>query len=403
MPRDLNEALDNSLASLETGQATIEECLSRYPEHAAELRPLLEITSQVSQIPTPVMDGVAFFAGKQKMLKALAEKTRRPTGVPGLLHRWANLPVLRWAPAVAAALILLIVGALMMRSWPEARVSQVATLGQADGPVEILLAGSDTWQPALTGDPVKAGDRVATGPLASVTLSFFDGSTTVLEAETKITVVQLDTKRDGSSKVLVLHQEVGQTYSRVQPLLDPDARFEIKTPTAVMAVRGTEFALDVKSDGTTLVTVVEGVVDVTAGGITASVPAGQMAQVQPGAPPVSVLTEEPTLADSTKTPPAEEPEPTETMKAAETSEPLEPTQTPQPEPTRTPKPEPTQTPKPPEPTQTPKPPESTQTPKPPEPTPKPPEPTSEPPEPTQKPHPTHPPHPTEKPKPTKKP
>jgi hypothetical protein len=381
MPRNLNEPLDDCLTSLVTGQETIEECLSRYPEHAAELRPLLETALQVFQIPKPVMDGAAFFAGKQKMLKALAEKTRRPAGILGLFHRWEKQPALRWIPAAAAAaLILIFAGALIIQSRPGARVSQEAILEQVDGPVQILPAGSDTWQPASAGESVKAGDRITTGPLANATLFFFDGSTTVLEAETKVTLVRSNIKRDGSGKVIVLHQEVGQTYSRVQPLLDPDAHFEIKTSTTVASVWGTEFALEVEPDGMTHVTVVEGTVDVTAEGITISVPAGQTAEVQPGAPPVSIQSKEPTLPNPTRTPlPVEEPEPTETSEATETSEPPKPTQTPKPEPTQTPKPEPTQTPKP-EPTQEP-----------------------ESPKPTQKPHPTHPPHPTERPKPTDRP
>jgi hypothetical protein len=388
MPRNLSEPLDDCLTSLVTGQETIEECLSRYPEHAAELRPLLETALQVSQIPKPVVDGTAFFAGRQKMLKTLAEKTRRPAGVLGLFHRWENQPALRWIPvAAAAALILIFAGALIIQSRPGTRVSQEAILEQVEGPVQIFPADSDTWQPASIGESVKVGDRIATGPLANATLAFFDGSTTVLEAETKITLVRSNIKRDGSGKVIVLHQEVGQTYSRVQPLLDPDAHFEIETPTTVASARGTEFALEVEVDGTTLVKVVKGLVDVTAERTTISVPAGQTAEVQPGAPPVSIPSKEPTLPNPTRTPlPVEEPEPTETPEATETSEPPEPTQTPEPEPTQT-KPEPTQAPKP-EPTQTPKP-----------------EPTQEPesPKPTQKPHPTHPPHPTEKPKPTKKP
>jgi hypothetical protein len=388
MSRNLNQALDDCLTSIVTGQTTIEECLTRYPEQAEELRPLLETALHVSRVPRPMIDGAAFFAGKQKMLQALSDKTRRPAGIAGLFHRWQQQPVLRWAPAAIAALFLLIIGALIIQGWPGATTPQMATLEQTEGPVQILPTGSDTWQPASAGDPVKAGDRVATGPLASVTLAFFDGSTTVLQAETKITLVRSSTERGGSSKVIVLRQEVGQTYSRVQPLLDPGARFEIETSAAVASVRGTEFALDVEPDGRTLVMVTEGTVDVTAEGTTISVPAGQMAQVQLGTPPSSILSGEPTRPNPTRTPPsAEEPEPTETPEATETPEPSEPTQEPELEPTQTPKPEPTQTPKP-EPTQTPKP-----------------EPTQEPesPKPTKKPHPTHPPHPTERPKPTKKP
>lgn len=37
----LEQSLEESLARLTSGEASVEECLSRYPEHAAELRPLL--------------------------------------------------------------------------------------------------------------------------------------------------------------------------------------------------------------------------------------------------------------------------------------------------------------------------------------------------------------------------
>lgn len=45
----LEQILDECLAQIESGAATPEECLARYPEHAAELRPLLALTSRLEQ------------------------------------------------------------------------------------------------------------------------------------------------------------------------------------------------------------------------------------------------------------------------------------------------------------------------------------------------------------------
>ncbi|MBE7550436.1 MAG: PD40 domain-containing protein [Anaerolineales bacterium] len=45
----LEEILDDCLARLASGEATPEECLALYPEHAAELRPLLALPSRLEQ------------------------------------------------------------------------------------------------------------------------------------------------------------------------------------------------------------------------------------------------------------------------------------------------------------------------------------------------------------------
>ncbi|MBN1977882.1 MAG: FecR domain-containing protein [Anaerolineae bacterium] len=394
MQRALNDALAESLTCLETGQATIEECLSRHPAHAADLRPLLEIALAASQAPKPVASVAAFATGKQRMLAALAEKKRRETADPGLLQRYAKqiagqfslqrrAPALQWVTAVAAVIAILIAGILLLQPWPETQIGQTAFLDQASGSVEFQPAGSEDWQPASTDTSLRAGTRIRTGPHAGVTLVFFDGSTTVLEAETEVSIVQMDVKPDGSGKTIVLRQEVGQTFSHVQPLLDAEARFEIETPTSVTAVRGTKFGLDVEPDGATHLNVTEGVVEMTAQDVTISVSSGQTAEVKPDHAPASIPSDTPLPSTQAKTPqptgptatlkPAEKADPTETSEATETPEPtVTPLPTMTPEPTFTPLPT------------------------------NPPSSTEEPP-PTKKPHPTQKPLPTKRPLPTKKP
>ena len=67
--QDQSETLDHSLALLEAG-STLEECLTLYPEHSTDLRPLLEIALQVHHVPSPTSSPAAFATGKQKMLQA---------------------------------------------------------------------------------------------------------------------------------------------------------------------------------------------------------------------------------------------------------------------------------------------------------------------------------------------
>jgi ferric-dicitrate binding protein FerR (iron transport regulator) len=305
MKRDLTYALDECLALLGKGQATLEECLARYPECASDLRPLLELALELQGLPQPNSSPVAFAAGKQRMLDALAEKHRRAASltpstrhvgriislVTGWLKERAGLavrthtPAFRRALAGALALALFAIGGSVLLFWPGMSVAQMATLDQVSGAVELMPAGSDTWQPASAGERLEAGSQVRTGPLSAAKLVFFDGSTTDLGAEAGLAVVQMNARRDGGKAVILLRQTSGQTRSHVRRLPDQASRFEIRTPAAVVTVRGTEFTTAIETDGTTSVAVAEGLVEVTARETTVAVPAGQRTVVQPQQPP----------------------------------------------------------------------------------------------------------------------
>ncbi len=302
MNRDVNEALDQSLTLLQTGQATLEECLSRWPKHAEELRPLLKVTLQVYRLPVPNASPAATAAARKKMLDALAEKKRLQTArahppfrsADGMVGRiiesiknycsW-SVSYRRLALATVLTLVLLALGGLLLPSWLKPTVAQAAALGEVSGTVEILPAGGDAWQRVFPGDRVEAGDRIRTGPRSSAVLDFSDGSTTDLGANCRIVVARMQFGKDGLAEVIVLRQMRGETYNRVQQLSDKLARFEIWTPSAVAVVSGTEFGLSVEPDGTTRVVVNKGVVKVTAQEITVAVSAGEETAVQPERPP----------------------------------------------------------------------------------------------------------------------
>jgi hypothetical protein len=386
MKRGLNNALDECLTLLEKGQATLEQCLARYPKHASDLRPLLEVALEVSRVPRPASSPAAFAACKQQMLKALAEKKRQRSVSPSPLRRYARriaalfgrrerpavrrrAPAFPLALAAVVALALFTVAGLFLSPWLGLTVAQAATLGQVNGVVEVMPAGSEAWRQASVGERVEAGDRIRTGSLSAATLTFFDRSKTDLEAETEITVAQMSSRRDGRGKVIVLHQSLGRTFNRVKRRPDVASRFEIETPTAVTVVRGTVFVVDVTPHGTTHVTVGEGLVEVTAQEMTVAVLAGQKTTVQPEQPPSNP---NPVLwATATSAPlPTATPTPGSTLQTHSRTRTLQPpgqTKTPQP-PGQTKTPQPpghTKTPQPPGHTKTPQPPGHTKTPQPP--------------------------------------
>jgi len=301
MKRDFDHALDECLALLAERGATLEECLARYPEHAEELRPLLEMALTLFDTPRPAARPAAFAAGKERMLQALAEKKRRqassvsrprsPGWIAALLGRGEGRPgyrpsALRWALTAATALVLLVASGFLFLSWLQTPVARAATLVQVSGTVEILPEGEQTWRLAAVGERVEPGDRIRTGPSSAALLRFFNGSTTDLGAETVLSIVQISSRRIGGHEVIVLHQWIGESYYRVRALPDPGSEFKVETPAAVTRVRGTVFAVFVEEDGTTDVVVVEGKVDVIAQEAMVQVPAGQGTTVRPQHPPV---------------------------------------------------------------------------------------------------------------------
>ena len=402
MKHDLKHVLDESLALLGEGQATLEECLDRYPEFAGELRPLLEIALDVRGLPHPASSSAAFAAGKRKMLEALAEKKRRRavSARPFARHvertvallrdairrregpvPWKRTPALPLALASALALFIVAIGGFLLVQRPGGGVARSASLAHVSGAVELMAAGGDAWRPASTGAPVEAGSRVRTGPGSAATLFFFDGSTIDLEGETEVAVIQMSS-REGGERLIALYQAQGHTYSRVHRPGDPASRFEIETPAAVAVVHGTEFATTVDASGATRVAVVDGLVTVTSQKTSVAVPAGQMTIVQPGqapsaptdmpeaipspaatATPTSTPTATPAPTDTSQ-PPASAPSPAPQLPGEGS---VKPTQTPQSSEQGQPpqSPEPAKTHQPPGLTKTPQPPGQTKTPQPP--------------------------------------
>ncbi|MBN1954332.1 MAG: PKD domain-containing protein [Anaerolineae bacterium] len=327
MEENTTSQLDEILALLDAG-VPLEECLARCPERAGELRPYLELVLQIRAVPRPAARAAAFEAGKQRMLQALSEKrqhrvssTKNPN--PSARRRWfLPRPVL----AAAALAVLLIAGGLLLQAWMQAEAPRAASLSRVIGRVEILPPGSDQWQPALAGEQLLAGTRIRTAQLSAATLAFFDGSATHLDAETEVVILRLNSRRSGQNRVIVLYQQLGSTYNQARPSSDPGACFEIVTPSAHTAVRGTEFAVVVGAEGATRVVVVEGLVDVTGQETTVSVHSDHETTVQPQQPPepatpAPVLPSAPTTLapQAAVTPPAPTPSATAGREPASTA------------------------------------------------------------------------------------
>ena len=144
------------------------------------------------------------------------------------------------------------------------------------GAVEERAPGELTWQTVVLGDKISEGANVRTGADSDVELVTDRGHHLQIKASTRITLTSI---QDDKTQSLL---EEGRVVSDVRHLKKQE-QFSIQTPTAVCAVRGTQFETAVHDAGT-WVTVYRGVVGLSAlsGGSEMAIPAGHMAGIHDG-------------------------------------------------------------------------------------------------------------------------
>jgi hypothetical protein len=146
--------------------------------------------------------------------------------------------------------------------------------------VEAHARSQEAWQPATLGMIVYGGGQVRTGADSSARLQLLAGIVR-LWAETIFTVKEETFHQD--RLVTTLFLQSGRLWAHVTT--DRPHEFTVETASAVAAVRDTHFSIKVEPDQTTLVSVAEGEVLLTAQGKQVTVMAGQQATVKPGQPP----------------------------------------------------------------------------------------------------------------------
>lgn len=109
------------------------------------------------------------------------------------------------------------------------------------------------------GDKLDVGATLRTGAAGRVRLKFVDGSVLVLADKSQLRIEAFDAGAAKPRQAELL-LELGLIGQRVNP--SAGGSWKVRTPTAVTAVRGTEFSVEVGDDHATAVLVKSGEVDV---------------------------------------------------------------------------------------------------------------------------------------------
>ena len=122
------------------------------------------------------------------------------------------------------------------------------------GKVEARTGADAQWKEISGNTKLADGNEVKTGEDSKAMVLFSDGSRVFLDKNTVFAIDKTDKKKAGFSLKL------GRLKAAVAGYFT--SRFEVRTPSAVCAVRGTEFDIDVAPNGGTEMNVAEGLVEV---------------------------------------------------------------------------------------------------------------------------------------------
>jgi hypothetical protein len=151
----------------------------------------------------------------------------------------------------------------------------------SSGAVQFISGSNGRRRPLTPDTLIRVGDAIVSGA-GTATVGLADGSEVRVSPNSRLEFNRLTQYGKSGMVDTRLRLLEGEVHTRVKPVMGGGARFEISTPSAVAAVRGTAFALQASLTGTHL-QVTDGVVEFGAPGKTRPIPAGYSAQVTAGA------------------------------------------------------------------------------------------------------------------------
>lgn len=170
----------------------------------------------------------------------------------------------KWLVLVLSAVVLVIAGLGGEVNAQDG--ANVAALDPLQGMVQWRAAESEGWVTLAGPQVVAVGDRVHTGSQGLAVLVFFEGVEVEILPNSVLVVDDLAVAEaeSGGPFTVSLGVLAGDTLHRVDRALDTESQYMVYTPSAIVAVRGSEFWASAYPMGETVVRAIEGAVQVSA-------------------------------------------------------------------------------------------------------------------------------------------
>ena len=150
-----------------------------------------------------------------------------------------------------------------------------AILQSVNGLVQVQQP-DNSWKTIQTAE-IKTGQTFRTWDYSSATLHFYDGSTVLVSANTRLTLNSVNAVENGPREI-ILFQAYGETQHQVAS--NSAGSYLVDTPSASGKAMGTVFQVNVETDKSSQFSTTEGTVEVTASGKTVQIEAGLTTTVE---------------------------------------------------------------------------------------------------------------------------
>lgn len=153
-----------------------------------------------------------------------------------------------WLPLVLTSMSMLILGSIALAQ-PQESIGKVAAL---EGQAKVRHKESSRSEPLTPESPLYREDIIQTGAASKIKLRFNDGSVLILgaNATVEITAFVYSPPQDIQTSMFTIF--LGAFRATIEKVL-PRAKMEVITPTAVAAIRGTDWMGEVKIESTAIV------------------------------------------------------------------------------------------------------------------------------------------------------
>ncbi|TAN46414.1 MAG: hypothetical protein EPN21_20550 [Methylococcaceae bacterium] len=185
--------------------------------------------------------------------------------------------------AIVACLALLLALPGVAQAEPAAQIISLQGKG------ETKAAGQPAWAPAAVQQALEPGSYVRTGDLSNMALLFRDQTQVRLQQNSQMQIKSVADAADGNLQTAVkLH--AGRAWVQAKNV---SGRAKMETPTATLAIRGTDWDIQVDDDGKSTLTVLSGSIEFfnEHGGV--MVQPGEQAVAESGKAPVKWLISNP--------------------------------------------------------------------------------------------------------------
>jgi hypothetical protein len=149
--------------------------------------------------------------------------------------------------------LMALLAACLVLGLAEAQAEIAGRFTEVEGRVDVLKGGSLPASPVQVGHTVASKDVIRTKSLSKAQITFIDNSVLTISPQSRVAIEEymVDTAQGKRRAVMEVFQGLAlAVVNKIFKVEEPD--FIVKTQTAIMGVRGTEFGVRIQPNGSTI-------------------------------------------------------------------------------------------------------------------------------------------------------